>query len=206
MHRGVYMSVISFEKRACNAIIQGASDYKKMFLEHEYIIYSPDFVKQPYYVINALVTNYLHLTGVNTTLSTYDFFNMSLNGTLSEKDFDFTKPNKSAKSVRGSVRQKIQALASMPLLFSNKLLATEDFTKNSMTCSLATADNKITMGFVNDIDAKPKTLLWGNELNKANAVNVALVLRRNRSSEIFDTIIQGDTRSLLRFISKCILK
>ena len=200
------MSVISFEKRACNAIIQGASDYKKMFLEHEYIIYSPDFVKQPYYVINALVTNYLHLTGVNTTLSTYDFFNMSLNGTLSEKDFDFTKPNKSAKSVRGSVRQKIQALASMPLLFSNKLLATEDFTKNSMTCSLATADNKITMGFVNDIDAKPKTLLWGNELNKANAVNVALVLRRNRSSEIFDTIIQGDTRSLLRFISKCILK
>jgi len=186
------MQITSFKQRVCNAIIQGAFEYKRMFLDYEYLIYSSGFINQSYYLINALLTNYLHLTGVNTLLSTYDFYNMSLNGTLTESDFDFIKPKKSEKSVKGSVRQKIQSLLLMPSLFSSKLIAEEDFAKKSIICSLATTDNTITMGFVSDIDIKPKTLLLGNELNKTKSVDVELVLRRNKGEDGFSTILQGD--------------
>ena len=62
------------------------------------------------------------------------------------------------------------------------------------TCSLATTDNKITMGFANDINAKPKTLIIGNELDMTKAVNVDFVLRRTNGNEKFDTLIYGGLR------------
>jgi len=166
-----------------------------MFLEYEYLIYSERFVQKPYYIVNALLTNYLHLTGVNTTLSTYEFFNKSLSGDLADCDFDFIKKDKNNKliNVKGSVRQKVKALELMSLFFSQKLVAEEAFAQKSIACSLATSDNKITMGFVDDdTDAKPKTLLWGNELNKTKIVDVALILRRSRNADRFDTIIYSD--------------
>jgi hypothetical protein len=101
---GMPMSIINFKQRVCNAIIQGASDYKALLLDYEYLVFSGGFSKQPFYIISSLLTNYLHLTGVNTPLSTYEFYNKSLMGTLTEHDFDFIKPGKKESSVKGSVR------------------------------------------------------------------------------------------------------
>ena len=196
------MSVISFKQRVCNAIIQGASDYKDLLLDYDYLVFNGQFTKRPYYLINSLLTNYLHLTGVHTSLSTYDFYNKSINGTLTEHDFDFVKPGKKESSVKGSVRQKIQALSLIPSFFQQKLVAEEDLTRNVISCSLAASENKITMGFANDIDAKPKTLLLGNVLDKTKSLNVTLVLRRNKGADYFDTIIQGGENDLLELINK----
>ena len=196
--------MVSFKERVRNAIIQGASDYKDVFLGYEYLVYSTGFTQQPYYVINALITNYLHLTGVSTPLSTYEFFNKGLQGTLVEEDFSFIKRDKNNNeiNVKGAVRQKVQALELMPKLFLQNLVAEESFSQKSISCSLATSDNKITMGFINDIDAKPKTLLWGNELTKSKIVDITLILKRNRGEGKFDTIVKGDVKKFQESFSE----
>jgi len=72
-----------------------------------------------------------------------------------------------------------------------KLQAEEDFAKGKVSCSLATADNAITIGFADTALLRPKTLLKSNELNPSKAVEISLVIRRKRGTEKFDTIIQG---------------
>jgi len=200
------MSFVSFKQRACNIFIQCAADYQSVFLDYEYLIYGDGFTMLPYYTISAKRGNYMHLTGVNSSLSPYEFFGRCLNGILTENDFDFIKPDVSEDFVKGVVRSKVIALPSMKNLFNQKLYAVENFKTGAVTCSLATADNKITVGFEYRINARPKTLLKGNELRKSNKKNldISLILRRNRGTNEFDTIIKGNTKDLLRFISKCI--
>ena len=183
---------MDFKQRVHGAIISGAAIYKSVFIDYEYLIYSSGFKKKPYYIISAAEDNYPHLTGVNPLISAQNFYNHCLNGILQETDFDFSSKYKSEKEVIGSVRRKIQILPFLPTLFSNNLLAEEDFSKGNVHCSLATADNILTMGFVDSIVLRPKTLLKKNELDMRKAVDITLVLRRSRGFEKFDTVLQGD--------------
>ena len=200
------MSKTSFKERACNIFIECATDYKTVFLDYDYLIYGDSLSIFPHYIISAKTGNYMHLTVVNSPLSPYGFFEKCLNGTLNEEDFNFIKPNMTENFVKGVVRNKIVALPSMADLFSQKLYAVESFKTGAITCSLATADKKITVGFEDRINARPKTLLKGNELRKANKeiIDISLILRRNRGVSEFDTIVQGNTKELLKLISKCI--
>lgn len=50
---------------------------------------------------------------MHTTLSAEEFFDKCNDGTLDESGFDFVKPHKSEKSVKGSVREKITVLPDM---------------------------------------------------------------------------------------------
>jgi hypothetical protein len=186
------MSVISFKQRVLNTIISCAADYKSVYLAYDYLIYSDKFQKNQYYTINAKEGNYKHLTGVNSTATPFDFFEMCLNGSLTEDDFDFIKPEESEKLVRGVVRNKIMALPSMADLFNNDLIAEENFSHGRVNCMLATADNNITVGFEDRIDARLKTLLRGNEIDKSKAVDVTLILRKSKESNKFDTVLQGN--------------
>ena len=102
--------------------------------------------------------------------------------------------NGNETNVKGAVRQKIQALELLPKLFAQNLVAEESFLQKSIYCSLATSDNKITIGFINDTNAKPKTLLWGNKLAKLKTVDITLILRRNKGADKFDTIIKSDVK------------
>ena len=182
------MNPKSFKQRVCETIISCATDYKLTFLNYEYLIYSDKFTIKPYYIISAKEGNYKHLTGVSSEKSAYSFFEMCLNGTLTEDDFSF--------SCKGIVRSKVIALPLMSGLFLQKLTAKEDFVQGKISCSLATSDNKITIGFEDRINAKPKTLLRGNEIKNANPVDVSLILRRSMGFEKFDTLIQGDLKHL----------
>lgn len=177
------MSVVSFKQRVCSVLINCALDYKTVFLDYDYLIYSKDFVKEPYYTVSAKEGNYKHLTGVCSEIPPYAFFEKCLSGVLTENDFDF---------IKGVVRSKIIALPLMSNIFNERLIAQEDFSHGAVTCSIATADNKITIGFEDRIAARPKTLLRGNEIKQP--VNIELILRRNRGTVKFDTIIQGDAK------------
>jgi len=185
---------VTFKERVHNEIIKGAAVYKAVFIDYEYLIYSKDFKIKPYYIISAAEDNYPHLTGVNILLTAQDFYILSLNGTLLETDFDFLSKYKTEKEVIGSVRRKIQVLSHLSTFFLNRLQAEEDFSKGSVHCSLATADNSLTIGFVDVTVLRPKTLLKRNELNSQNAIDVTLILRRERGTEKFDTVIQGDIK------------
>ncbi|MCL1795117.1 MAG: PBECR4 domain-containing protein [Oscillospiraceae bacterium] len=188
---------MSFKQRVCKTITSCAADYNSVFLDFDYLVYSSKFVMHPYYTISAKPGNYKHLTGVNSAITPYVFFEKCLNGTLTEIDFDFIKPHESEAFVKGVVRNKITALPLISNIFTQKLIAEENYIRGKVNCSLATTDTKITIGFEDRINARPKTLLKGNEINKAQSVNVELVLRRNRGSDRFDTIIQGDIEKLL---------
>ena len=184
---------MTFKERVRSEIIKGAAIYKRMFADFDYLIYSENIKNKPYYIISAAEDNFPHLTGVNSLLSAQDFYDKCLDGSLSESDFDFSGKNRSEKEVIGSVRRKIQILPLLDTVLQMKLQAEEDFVKGKISCSLATANNAITIGFADAALLRPKTLLKSNELNPNEAVDVTLVLRRNRGAEKFDTVIQGDT-------------
>jgi len=182
---------MTFKQRVQNEIIKGAAVYKSVFADFDYLIFSENFKNKPYYIISAAEDNYSHLTGVNSLLPAKVFYNKCLDGSLSECDFDFSSKNRSEKEVIGSVRRKIQILPLLATIFDMKLQAEEDFARGKVSCSLATADNAITIGFADTALLRPKTLLKSNELNPSKAVEISFVLRRNRGTEKFDTIIQG---------------
>ena len=183
---------MTFKQRVHNEIIKGAASYKEVFVEYDYLVYSDSFVNKPYYIISAAADNYPHLTGVNPLIPARIFFCKCLDGSLHESDFNFYSKNRSEKEVKGSVRRKIKILPLLPYMLESSLLAEEDFVKGKAYCSLATADSRLTMGFVDDTILRPKTLLKNNELDSSKSVNVTLVLRRIRGAERFDAIVQGD--------------
>jgi len=185
---------MDFKQRVHEEIIKGAAIYKSVFIDYEYLIYSSDFKKKPYYIISAAEDNYPHLTGVNSLIPAQDFYNRCLDNTLQETDFNFLSKYKSEKEVIGSVRRKIQVLPLLSTFFLNSLQAEEDFSKGSVHCSLATSDNSLTIGFVDVAVLRPKTLLKKNELNIQKAADVTLILRQKRGEDRYSAVIQGDSK------------
>lgn len=185
----------SLEQRAKRVMISSATDYKSVFLDHDYLIYSRGFTVKPYYIISAQEGNYKHLTGVVSDLSPYEFYLRCLQGTITEADFGFDGTGMDVKSVKSIVKKKIKSLPYMTKMFNTPLMTEENFIRGRVSCALATSDSMITLGFEDRVVARPKTLLYGNLLK--DAVGVDLVLRRKRGAQIFDTVMQGDVRILM---------
>ena len=151
-----------------------------------------------YHIIKSDKGNYLHLIGIHTQLSAEQFFDKCVSEELEETDFDFRKPGKSEKSVKGSVREKITVLPEMMNLFTHKLLAEDDFKKNRVECAFTTSDNTCTLGFA--VSGRPKSLLKGNKLEKSKVKDVDLIFRRPRSSEeLFEELLWGKRESIRKY-------
>jgi len=152
----------TFKEKVRKQLIASAKSYSKL-LNKRITIYSDAFVVKKEYCIKFYKTNFLHLTGVKTTLSPEDFFDACFLGIIKEQDFDCD----SCKELKGFVRQKIKHLVNIDLIFNQKLLFQENYRKGNITCCIATSDGKCTIGFV---DAKycvrPKTILDKNHLDK----------------------------------------
>jgi hypothetical protein len=185
---------MDFKQRVFNELASCAAIYKAVFLDYEYLIFSEGFKFQPYYILSAYEDNFAHLTGVYSRLSAVEFYRNCLNGTLKESDLNFN--GKNAKSTKGTIRRKIKAFSHMKNLFCGKIVAEENFKKGGIQCQIATADGNITMGFVNVKNSRPMTLLKGNCIDKANAVDVTLILRRNKGTEKFETITYGNAKEM----------
>lgn len=181
----------SFKERVKDTIVENAVAYNAYYVPYEYLLYSKSFKQKPYYIISAHEDNYLHLTGVHTTLSAKAFFDKCLDGTLDESDFDFTKDGQEEKAVKGSVRRKINSLPAMMGIFNGSTMVEEDFSKNRIRCAFAAADSAVTVGFVVTGKARPMTLLKGNELNLSKAACLDLVLRRKKGEDKFSEVVIG---------------
>ena len=187
----------SFSQRVKETVIQCADLYKKYYVEYEYLLCSKAFEKNEYYIVSAHEDNYLHLTGLHTNLDAASFFEKCYKGSLEECDFDFCKKGQNEKEVKGSVRRKINSLPSIMNMFSTGTSVEEDFEKNRIRCSLAAGNVSATLGFFVAGNAKPMTLLKGNELNLSKAKNLDLVLRRRPGETKFSEIIVGSCEQLL---------
>ena len=105
--------------------------------------------------------------------------------------------SKNEKEVKGSVRRKINSLPSIMNMFSTGTSVEEDFEKNRIRCSLAAGNVSAKLGFFVAGNAKPMTLLKGNELNLSKAKNLDFVLRRRSGETKFSEIIVGSCEQLL---------
>lgn len=191
------MCTISFKERVRNEAIANAKFYKANFVDYEYLICSEAF-ENGFHIIKSDKGNYLHLIGIHTELSPEQFFEKCVSEELEETDFDFLKPGKSEKSVKGSVREKITVLPDMVNLFTHKLLAEDGFKKNRVECAFTTSDNKCTLGFA--VSGRPKSLLKGNKLEKSKAKDVDLIFRRPRGSEeLFEELLWGEQENVRKY-------
>ena len=64
----------SFNERVKEVVIQCSKKYKKYYVDYEYLICSSVFTICSYYIIAAHKDNYLHLTGLHTSLDASNFF------------------------------------------------------------------------------------------------------------------------------------
>lgn len=187
--------VIKFEERIKETIISYAKKYKDYYVNYEYMILSEAFTSKKYYIISAKEDNFLHLTGVNSSLSPKDFFNKCFDGTLSTNDFDFNKKGQSPKSVKGSVRRKINVMGNTIGIFdieAHGVKVEENFSKNLIRCSFAAGNNSVTIGFTISDKVRPKTLLKGYELDDSKSYPIDVILRRNSGNDKFDTLLYGE--------------
>ena len=186
----------SFKERVKDTVIQNANSYKRYFVDYEYLLCSEAFVNNEYYIVSAYEDNYLHLTGLHTSLDAATFFEKCYKGTLEENDFDFCKSGQNEREVKGSVRRKINSLPSIMNMFNVGTSVEEDFEKNRIRCALAAGHVSATLGFIVAGKAKPMTLLKGNELNSSKAKKLDLVLRRKSGEIKFTELLIGDGERL----------
>ncbi|MBO4508902.1 MAG: hypothetical protein J5747_09720 [Spirochaetaceae bacterium] len=177
----------SFKENVLDAICKGALKYKQVFLDYEYQVYSKSFKINNSYIIAATKSNFLHLTGVNTKLSSTLFFDKALKKSLTLNDFDFCKKGQTEKIVKGSVRRKVKFLPDLDKILSSTTLVEENFVKNQVSCTLAASEKLFTIGFIAVPYCVPKTLLKGNELKKPGKIDS--IKRRKKGSKDFEDFI-----------------
>lgn len=152
----------SFKATVRKQLIEASKSYSKL-LDVKISIFSEHFEFSNQYTLRFYKTNFLHLTGVKTSLSAEEFFEKCFNKSIVEQDFDCD----STKETKGIVRQKMKHLVKIGDIFNKKLLFQEKFEKGKVACVIATTNGECTVGFV---DAKycvrPKTILDKNHLNK----------------------------------------
>ena len=196
------MAELTFKQRVAQTAITYATVYESVYLKYEYLVCSEAFSSQDYYIIAACADNYRHLIGVNTAISADDFFAKCLSGTLTEDDFDFVKNGQSEAAVKGSVRRKINALPHFLSILGSPLVAQEKFIKNRVSCTFATTDKCVTVGYITVGKSRPKTLLKGDELEEEKCRKVDLILRRPTGEKLFSEIVCGNAGMITKYKAK----
>ena len=171
---------ISFKERVRASAVQYASLYNSYYVQKSYLLISDVFNIRPYYIVEAEPDNYLHLVGVSTALSANEFYEKCLDGSLLETDFDLAFHGRDEKSSKGSIRQKILTLPHMFSLFSSGNEIEESFRKNVVRCSIASSNNLCTLGLIATPNARPMTLLRGNELDASKSGRMQIILSKGR--------------------------
>jgi len=189
---------MSPKQRICDNLIDSAKIYQSVFMDYDYLIYSNHFTIVPYYIISGIEGNFAHLTGVKPLIPARDFYLACLDSTLRETDFEY----RNEKSVKGTVKRKLKSFFELPRFFCRDLKAEENFSKGNILCTVGTADNLITVGFIQLPHVRPMTLLKGNRLDPLKAVDITLVLRRDKGSKEFNAVIQGGPGDMLSLLNK----
>lgn len=183
---------VSFKTRVLNTIIQCAKQYNTFYVEQNHLLVSNAFKKKPYYIIQAEKDNFLHLTGVSTSLSAVDFFDKAMDGTLAESDIQLITHGKSEKDSKGTIRQKIKNLTSITAVVGRSCMVQEDFKRNAVLCTFASANAQCTVGFIATPKlARPKSLLNGSVVDPTQSAPIKLALAKARSDQKYSSIEIG---------------
>ena len=154
-----------FKNKIKAQLLEAAQDYSKL-ITRAIVLESNEFVFQKRYVLKFNRANFLHLTGVYSTVKANAFFEKCFDGTISVDDFEIN--NKKNKS---TIKKKIKNLVDLSVSFDSEVLVQEMFVKNRVICKIATSDDKRTIGFVDGrYCVWPNTLLDKNHLDTNKAI------------------------------------
>ena len=131
------VALMSFKERVLAGIISGALSYSQL-IDKEIRVKSPSFKDREEFILRFYPRNFLHLTGVGTVLSSMDFYQKALDGTLSLADFDCD----SSPDLKGRVRCKIRNLQNIGSFYQRVSKIEVDFSSNTVHCRLASTDEQ----------------------------------------------------------------
>ena len=190
---------VSFKSRVLSTAVQYSHSYYNNYVCVDYLVISDAFHDRPYYIISAEKSNYLHLIGVSTHLSATAFFEKCYDGTLTESDFEISAHGQDAKTSKGSIRRKMNALPYIGSLIDGSSFIEEGFRKNAISCSIASSDGACTLGFIAVPAARPKTLLIGDELDHSKSAPIKVILVKTRGADSFNLIRSGSLEDLIPY-------
>ena len=155
----------SFKENVRKQLLVAAQEYFSL-LNKTIIIESNDFEFQKIYIIKFDKTNFLHLTGVISTLKAGDFFEKCYNSSISIDDFDYDEVKN-----KTNIKNKLRCLVTISTMFNRELFAQEHFEKKRVICKIATSDGSYTIGFIGGVHCVyPKTVLNKNRLNESKPI------------------------------------
>ena len=167
--------IVSFKTRVKNCAIENAQYFNEIFVKYDYLVFT-EAVENKCFEIKATEGNFLHLVGVSTPLSPVDFFQKCIDKSLQETDFSFNKKGVPSDALKGTVREKIQALEFLKSFFKVQLVGQENFKRNQIEAKYAANNQKLTLCFTKK--GNPKSLLKGNKLNSEKSKEFDLILRK----------------------------
>lgn len=160
------MKTPSFKETIQLQLIQAAKSYSAL-LDKRIEISSSDFKLSKKYVIRFYKSNFLHLTGVLTSMAPEDFFNKCFEETIALDDFNC----ESTSQIKGLTRLKMKHMVTIGSFFDSEIDVQEDFEKGAIKCLVGASNNRCTIGFV---DAKycvrPRTILDKNHLDELKPI------------------------------------
>lgn len=166
----------SFKQRAFELLKVGATEYSKL-LGIDFVLISDKFKNRDKYVLRFYEGNFLHLTGVETSLPAKDFFLKCFDGTVTNNDFDCD----STLILKGTVRHKLSHIISISTFFDGNIRCQESFVKGKVKCIVAASDRKYTLGFTGgEGPLNPLTLLHNDFLDDENAIGDITIAKIKR--------------------------
>ncbi len=157
--------ITEFQIKVRESLLLAAKDY--LSLVSEIVVFESDkFVVQKRYVLKFTKGNFLHLTGLSSTLSAAEFFEKCLDGSISFDDFYLD-----LQRTKSTIKKKLKNLVNLSEMFNEKVLIQESFIRNRIVCKIATSDGKRTLGFIDGhYCLYPNTLLDKNHLDLSKPI------------------------------------
>ena len=155
----------SFKENTRKQLLIAAQDYSSL-LSKTIVLESNDFKYQKRYVLRFDKANFLHLTGVLSSLKVDEFFKKCLDSSIAVSDFDYD-----AVKNKTNIKNKLRCLVQLSSMLRKELLVQEQFFKNRIICKIAASDGSFTVGFTGGKRCVyPKTVLNKNRLDETKPI------------------------------------
>ena len=107
-----------------------------------------------YFEVSFPVDHFLHLTGVETRLSTKDFYKNAKKSILTNNQFYFD-----ARHIYANAKKKLPCLKRLPELTNEMVCVLKDMQTMTITCKLSVTNLEFTLGLTENTDRS------GNKIN-----------------------------------------
>lgn len=187
------------EEKICNELIELSPKFFEYFVSKEYLIISDKFMLQPFYELGARISDFLHLTGLNTNLTFNEFFNKCFSGKILPCDFSLSSYTELGHN-KQSIKYKMKHLPDIIGIFSKDIRIKEDFKYGHVECELATTEGTFTLCFKKYSSLyRPYSLLHHNLLDLETSVSPELILSKDKGKDYYETIVKGDKDKINKY-------